>query len=132
MRVTHHYAEPGTYAARLTVTDDSQSSCAADTAVARVLVNAPPLAQAGGDRTGFVGGAHDQLLFDGSGSQDADGHPLSYVWDLGDGVVLAGDKVRHSYAKSGTYPVKLTVSDGTGLACGQASQQVEVSVRSRE
>jgi large repetitive protein len=46
--------------------------------------------------------------------------------------VLAGDKVRHSYAKAGTYPVKLTVSDGTGLACGQVTQEVEVSVRSRE
>ena len=85
-----------------------------------------------GDREGFVGGAHDQLLFDASASAGADGHPLSYLWDLGDGVVLAGDKVRHSYAKPGTYPVRLTVSDGSGLACGQASEVVEVSVRTRE
>lgn len=131
-RATHRYAEPGSYTAVLTVTDDSGSRCATATAMARVAVNAPPVAVAGGDREGFVGGAHDQLLFDGSGSQDADGHPLSYVWDLGDGVVLAGDKVRHSYAKAGTYPVRLTVSDGSGLACGRAAQQVEVSIRSRE
>ena len=110
------------------MTDDSQSRCAVASDVARILVNAPPVAQAGGDRSGFVGGAHDQLLFDGSGSMDADGHPLSYVWDLGDGVVLAGDKVRHGYARAGTYPVRLTVSDGSGLGCGQASQEIEVSV----
>ena len=131
-QVTHRYAEPGTYEARLTVTDDSQSRCAVASDVARILVNAPPVAQAGGDRSGFVGGAHDQLLFDGSGSTDADGHPLSYVWDLGDGVVLAGDKVRHGYARAGTYPVRLTVSDGSGLACGQASQEIEVSVTNRQ
>ena len=131
-QVVHRYAEPGPYEVRLTVTDGSGSLCASDVDVAHVRVNAPPVVQVDGDREGFVGGAHDQLLFDASASAGADGHPLSYLWDLGDGVVLAGDKVRHSYAKPGTYPVRLTVSDGSGLACGQASEVVEVSVRTRE
>ena len=45
---------------------------------------------------------------------------------------LAGDKVRHAYAKAGAYQVRLTVSDGSGLACGQASQEIEVSVTNRQ
>ena len=99
--------------------------------MARILVNARPVIHLGGDREGFVGGAHDQLLFDGSASRDADGHPLSFLWDLGDGILLAGDKVRHGYAKPGLYPVRLTVSDGSGLACGEISDTVEVAVRPR-
>ena len=92
----------------------------------------PPVARAGGDREGFVGGAHDQLLFDAAGSEAADGQPLSYSWDMGDGSTLAGEKVRHGYAKPGLYPVRLTVSDGSGLACGSASDAVHVSVRRRD
>ena len=114
------------------MTDDSRSSCAAATSVARVTVVRPPVARAGGDRAGFVGGAHDALLFDASASEAADGQPLSYSWDMGDGSALAGEKVRHGYAKPGLYPVRLTVSDGSGLACGSATDAVHVSVRRRD
>ena len=40
---THRFAGPGLYDVRLTVTDDSGSSCAAATSVARVRVNATPV-----------------------------------------------------------------------------------------
>ena len=117
---------------RLAVTDDSGSRCATGTNVARIRVNATPVPEIAGDRTGFVGGAHDELVLDGSGSRDPEGMPLTFRWELGDDSVLAGDKVRHAFAKPGAYPVRLTVSDGSGLACGQAAQQVEVDVRARE
>lgn len=132
IRAAHRFTRPGSFRVGLTVTDDSGTSCATDTATARITVNTPPRAVAGGDREGFVGGAHDGLLFDGSASRDADGNPLSFLWDLGDGVVLAGDKVRHGYARAGRYPVRLTVSDGSGLDCGQVSETVEVAVRPRK
>ncbi|MEK0086023.1 PKD domain-containing protein [Benzoatithermus flavus] len=130
-RVAHAFRGPGLYDVRLSVTDRSGSSCAVVVDAARVTVNAPPVARLGGDREGFAGGAHDQLSFDASASEDADGHPLSFTWDLGDGIVLAGDKVRHAFAKPGLYPVRLTVSDGSGLTCGQTSDTVEVTVRPR-
>ncbi len=131
-QVAHAFEKPGVYDVRLAVTDDSGSSCATSVDVARVEVNAPPMAIAGGDRDGFVGGAHDGLLFDASASSTSDGKPLSFVWDLGDGVTRAGEKVLYSYDKAGDYAVRLTVSDGTGLACGQASDDLKVAVRHRE
>ncbi|WP_222184728.1 PKD domain-containing protein [Geminicoccus harenae] len=129
--VSHRFAEPGLYDVRLTVTDDSGSRCAAATSVARVRVNATPVLAITGERSGFVGGAHDRLLLDASGSSHPDGTPLTFRWELGDGSVLAGDKVRHRFAEPGVYPVRLTASDGTGLACGQATEQVEVRVQAR-
>ena len=84
------------------------------------------------DRVRHVGGAHDALLFDASLSSDADGEPLSYVWDLGDGITRTGEKVLHSYGEAGEYDVRLAVSDGTGLACGQSSAEMKVDVRRRE
>ena len=131
-KVEHSYAQPGAYQARLTVTDDFRSSCAAAVDLAEVHVDAPPVAVAGPDRQGFVGGAYDQLLFDASASSDADGQPLTYVWDLGDGVTRTGEKVLHAYSKPGEYKVRLGVADGTGLACGQSSTEIKVDARSRD
>ena len=131
-QVVHTFTEPGLYDVRLAVTDDSGTRCATSVDVARVQVNAPPLAVVGGDRYGFVGGAHDDLLFDASASTDADGEPLSFVWDLGDGVTRTGEKVLHNYDEAGDYVVRLAVSDGTGLACGQSSDGTTVAVRRRE
>ena len=61
----HVFAKPGTYQVKLTVTDDSGSSCAATTDTVQVVVNAPPVAEAGPDREVFVGGANDVIVFDG-------------------------------------------------------------------
>jgi PKD repeat protein len=129
--VTHSYAEPGDYQVRLTVSDDSGSSCAAASDGARVTVNSPPRAMASGDMTGFVGGAHDAVRFDAGGSSDAEGGPLSFVWDLGDGLTASGETVRHSYLKPGTYQVRLSASDGSGLPCGTGTDELSVELRPR-
>jgi len=131
-QVVHGFEQPGIYQVRLSVTDDSGASCATVTDSAQVHVNAPPVAVAGSDRQGFVGGAYDQLLFDGAESADVDGQPLSYLWDLGDGVTRTGEKVLHAYSEPGEYAVRLGVADGTGLACGQTWDEIKVDVRSRD
>jgi large repetitive protein len=131
-QVAHNFAQPGVYQVRLSVTDDSGASCATATDTAQVHVNTPPVAAAGADRQGFVGGAYDQLLFDAGASADADGQPLSYVWDLGDGVTRTGEKVLHAYSKPGEYVVRLGVADSTGLPCGQTWDEIKVDMRNRE
>jgi len=53
------------------------------------------------------------LAVDGSNSSDKENSVLSYQWDFGDQSVVQTTKTAsHSYAKSGTYILKLTVSDG--------------------
>jgi len=130
-KVKHAFGKPGTYAVKLTVTDDAGSSCSAATDDASVVVDAPPVADAGKDREVFIGGADDAVLLDGSASSDPDGEALTHVWAIGDGSSEQGERVRHTFLAAGDYPVTLTVSDTSGLACGTASTTVHILARQR-
>lgn len=55
------------------------------------------------------------VSFDGRGSRDPEGRPLSYFWQFGDGGEGTGPSVRHTYAKPGSYVARLKVRDAFGL-----------------
>jgi PKD repeat protein len=41
--------------------------------------------------------------------------PLTYQWDFGDGTTGSGASLNHTYAKSGTYSIKITATDSNGV-----------------
>jgi serine protease len=57
-----------------------------------------------------------QCTFDGSGSTDSDGTIQSYGWSFGDGTWTSGTipTASHTYGLTGTYPVRLAVTDDSG------------------
>jgi glucose/arabinose dehydrogenase len=55
------------------------------------------------------------VSFDGTGSSDPDGDPLTYEWDFGDGSpTTSGATTSHTYTTQGTFTATLTVRDGRG------------------
>lgn len=52
--------------------------------------------------------------FDGTESQDADGHIVAHSWTFGDGNSVDGELADHVYADEGAYDVRLTVTDDAG------------------
>jgi hypothetical protein len=57
----------------------------------------------------------DTVVFDGSTTASTLIVPnANYAWDFGDGTGAVGPSVTHSYAKGGTFTVKLTVTDRGG------------------
>ncbi len=52
-----------------------------------------------------------QVSLNASSSSDPDGDNLTYAWTFGDGNTGSGVSVNHTYAVTGTYPIKLTVTD---------------------
>lgn len=127
----------GTYTFRITVTDDCGAT-ATDTTVVKVI--SPPIADAGDNST--VTFPQNSQTLDGSGSSDADGTIVSYLWEKISGG--AGNIVNPNVAvttvtgiEQGDYLFKLTVTDNDGLTdedfvqitvegfavpCGQALQ----------
>jgi PKD repeat protein len=108
---THTYVSAGTYDVTLVVNDGQTDSDASVTTATIVepVVNLAPAADPGGPYTGRPG---QSVVFDGSGSADPNGDPLTYNWDFGDGGMGEGVETSHIYAAAGTYRVALVVNDG--------------------
>jgi PKD repeat protein len=102
----HAYAAGGVYTVTLVVSDGKENS---SPSVTTATINTPPVADANGPYSGTVGLL---VIFEGSGSSDADGDPLSYSWDFGDGGTGSGVTPSHTYAAGGVYTVTLIVNDG--------------------
>jgi len=72
-------------------------------------------------------GAFTDVRFDGSTSTGGLGAAITaYVWDFGDGTSGTGVTPTHQYAAAGTYLVRLTVTDTSGLSTQSASQPLTV------
>ena len=69
------------------------------------------------------------VAFDGSGSSDPDGDPLSYAWDLdGDGAYddATGVTASRTYTTDGNVSVRLRVTDPSGASTVSAPQTIAV------
>jgi PKD repeat protein len=73
--------------------------------------NLPPICDAGGPYTGYVGYL---VAMTGAGSSDPDGSIVTHHWDFGDGQTAFGVMVNHPYDTPGSYIVTLTVIDNHG------------------
>jgi PKD repeat protein len=69
-----------------------------------------------------------EVRFDASQSYDPFGKITGYEWDFGDGEKGYGEKTSHFYSATGTYNVKLTVTDNAGNK-NSITKQVTISER---
>jgi glucose/arabinose dehydrogenase/PKD repeat protein len=86
--------------------------------------NGTPIARA--TATPTFGDPPLDVSFNGAGSSDPDGDPLTYEWDFGDGSPHRSvANPSHTYATAGEYEAKLTVTDDHG-ASGTSTVRVSV------
>lgn len=113
-QVSHTFTTAGSHAVVLTVLDDrgAQATASHSIDVGMPLMNRPPVANAGPDRTVAAG---TPVMLDGSMSFDSDGTIQSYEWALGDGARAMGVRANHTYNTQAMYRVRLTVTDDKGL-----------------
>jgi PKD repeat protein len=125
-KVVHHkYSKSGEFPVTLTVTDNHDLS---GENVRHISVRGKqPIADFHATPSSAAPGK--VISFDGSDSRDEDGHIVTFNWDMGDATKLNGKLVTHKYAKNGSFPVKLTVTDDSGLS-DSASQLMSISTSS--
>jgi len=110
--VSHTFSKSGTYAVKLTVTDDGNLK---GTYILDIIIkNNAPIAIL----TAFPNPAlsQTQVSFYGNTSYDIDGTIAKYAWDFGDTTTISQGTAfeTHTYAKPGTYKAALTVTDNIG------------------
>ena len=115
------FADLGIYDVTVSVSDGLASDSETITLHVSQCV-CPPVADAGGPYQGFVG---IPIQFDGTGSSDPLGSPLTYAWDFGDGGSATGPQPAHTYLAEGTYQVLLTVMNTRGQS---ATDDVTVTI----
>jgi PKD repeat protein len=124
--VSHSYSNSGTYNIKLTVTDNLGAT---GTATGQIIIsgggggNQNPVAVATASKS--QASINESISFDGSQSYDNDGQISQYLWEFGDGNSSTQAMATHSYSNSGTYNIKLTVTDNLG-AKGTATGQIVI------
>ncbi len=126
-KVSHVYANPGDYTAKLVVNDQSGTPCDMSVDTVKVNLNKAPVANAGQDQYACVGA---ELTFDASASSTEGGENLKYAWSFGDGETAEGQVVKHRFTKTGAHKVTLTVDDNKGTAVSQSVDVVNVFLNS--
>ncbi len=124
---SHNYADAGTFAVKLTVTDDKGGKAEV---TKQITVTAPPPNVE--PVAAFQVTVKDlKVDVDASGSTDGDGTIESYAWDFGDDKTADTKVASHSYDEAGDYEISLTVTDDDG-AEHKITKQVSVTEPANE
>jgi PKD repeat protein len=123
---SHIYSMAGDFEVTLIVYDDQSFNDRAFSTASIDSPNEPPVADAGGPYGSKIDAP---IVFDGSGSSDADGDVVQYDWDFGDTTVKvdAGATPSHTYTVPGSYDVVLTVTDSDDATASNATKALAVT-----
>jgi beta propeller repeat protein len=111
----HSYSTPGTYTITVGVSDDDNGlvsdsyDLTIESGGGGGIINYPPTAIASSDKD--IAAEDENINFSSYGTSDPDGDLLEYYWNFGDGSISMLPNPVHSFCRSGTYTVKLSVRD---------------------
>jgi PKD repeat protein len=124
---SHTYATPGTFTAKVTVTDTfgAEATKTLTITVSEPTGNvAPSITDASG--VPLTGTAPLAVRFTVEGS-DPNKDPITFEWDFDDASPKGtGAEVEHTFTHSGTYKVKVTAKDSKGLTSAPSEVTVVV------
>jgi PKD repeat protein len=126
IRVEHQFEVPGPYDVVLVAVDETSAPNNEASDTLRVAVNHAPEIELSVPEHVCVA---EEVVFDASESQDADGDSLAFTWTFGEGSEAAGPRATHTYREPGRHGVTVAVDDGTATSNGrqEAARTVHVN-----
>src|SRR5207245_2672246 len=120
---SHAYSSSGIFDVTVTVTDSNSQTASGSQLI--TMSNPLPISQlsVGFDYQPRSVTTATTVTF--TASVTGGTFPYNYQWDLGDGATSSGANTSHLYAYSGTYAIRLTVTDNSGQSYS-TSQTVTV------
>ncbi len=112
--VTHTYVNAGSFIAKLTVSDGTNSSSMTRTITATTSSTSEPVPVARIDANPQTGAAPLTVTFSAADSTPADGS-LTFSWDFGDGTAATGIEVAHTFTSATSFNVVLTATGPGGV-----------------
>jgi PKD repeat protein len=150
VRVNHRYDTQSEFEVKLTATDDSGAVSNSAYVKETVSLNQPPKAvinasvsmnsnrqpaadsrQPTANSQQLIAAPGQEIVFDGSESEDADGEVKSYYWNFGDSGQGYQSVVSHSFQKPGDYEVSLRVQDDSDSPCNRDTAVINVRVNAQ-
>ena len=111
--INHAFSSAGSYNVELIVTDnEGATDSLTKTITVTQTPNQSPIASFTANPTSGI--VPLEVSFNASSSSDTDGSITSYQWDFKDGDTGTGQTVNHTFSSTGSYSVKLTVTDNDG------------------
>jgi PKD repeat protein len=108
------YNAPGVYTVLLAVTDNQGATAVRSQTVTVNPANIAPTPVIAA--TPLTGPAPLTVNVNGAGSADLDGSIVNYAWTFGNGETATGPLAQVTYTTSGSYTVRLTVTDNRGTS----------------
>jgi len=124
-RIVHDFERAGNYPVTLFVRDQSGFVANSSQLTQTIHINEAPTAVIKAIEKTVP---QETVVFDASGSSDADGAILKYLWNFDDGTKAEGQTVEHSYSDAGYYEVTLTVEDDSQSLCKQTRSTHDIFV----
>jgi WD40 repeat protein len=121
---SHTFRDTGRYTVTLTLTDDLGATASRSIIIS---VTRAPVPKIKVDRE-TAQYAPATFSFDASESYDPDGTIVGYLWDFDDGSREILPVVDHTFSSAGTYRVRLTVTDNSGVTAS-TTQIILVGIR---
>jgi large repetitive protein len=126
VKTSHIYKKPGVYNVGLTITGELVGDCdntATDELI--VTIDEAPLAEF--SRKDSVA-LNEEVMFNASESDGNGNNITNFSWNFGDGNIDYGESVTHTYSKSGTYIVELSIDTDSKAECSSTSIKKTVYV----